>query len=336
MSPPDTADGPIPLEELRSRLEAPAAGAGLGRVTYVAPIAVAGASLTYRAALQGGPHTEIVVKIAPPGLEPVRNRDVLRQARALKAAGRIEGVRVPTVLFEDAGVPPEVPPLFAMTMEAGECLEPIFDGPALPPVQAIRGRALSAAEILGKLHSAQPARIQLEEPATSLEDELARWVRAFATVDESFRGRADDAAQVLADRLPTAAAPALLHGDYRLGNMLCDGDAVTAIIDWELWSVSDPRLDLAWFLLHRDHRANPHAGRPAPGMPSAGDLIGAYADARRCGVGELAWFEALVRFKQAAAGALILKRLVVSDQEREVRAIRLRTEVKDALEILES
>ena len=39
-----------------------------------------------------------MIKVAPPGLEPVRNRDVLRQARALRALHPVDGVNVPEVL----------------------------------------------------------------------------------------------------------------------------------------------------------------------------------------------------------------------------------------------
>jgi hypothetical protein len=55
-------------------------------------------SLTYAAALHAaGDDRRIVVKVAPPGLEPVRNRDVLRQARVLELLGRVPDVAVPEV-----------------------------------------------------------------------------------------------------------------------------------------------------------------------------------------------------------------------------------------------
>src|SRR5262249_54459658 len=143
----------------------------------------------------------------------------------------------------------------------------------------------------------------------SLRSEVERWVRAFSTVPESMQGRADEAAPLLLEGLPTEEGPSFLHGDYRLGNMLCHGAEVSAVIDWEIWSVSDPRLDLAWLLLHRDHTRNPNASREAPGMPSAAELVAEYESSRDRKVSDLSWFEAVVRFKQAAIGALIWKRL---------------------------
>ena len=64
-------------------------------------------SLTFTGLVTGGP-TEgerVVLKVAPPGLEPVRNRDVARQARLMRALAGAPGVRVPTVYFEDDGAP---------------------------------------------------------------------------------------------------------------------------------------------------------------------------------------------------------------------------------------
>lgn len=46
---------------------------------------------------------------------------------------------------------------------------------------------------------------------------------------------------------PAPAAPALCHGDFRTGNYLVDGGALTAILDWEFAAWSDPDEDVGWF-----------------------------------------------------------------------------------------
>ena len=61
----------------------------------------------------------MVVKVAPPGKPPTLNRDVLRQANVIRALGP-SAVPVPEVLLEDAGDPPEVPPLFVMSFLDGD------------------------------------------------------------------------------------------------------------------------------------------------------------------------------------------------------------------------
>src|SRR5689334_7521087 len=80
------------------------------RVTALRPFLTGASSLTYDATLIGGTMDRAVVKVAPPGLAPVRNRDVLRQARLLEILATVPGIEVPGVLACDDGAPPEVPP----------------------------------------------------------------------------------------------------------------------------------------------------------------------------------------------------------------------------------
>ena len=107
----------LPLDELQARLAAL-------RVAGIRRLAGGASSLTYAGTTAGG--REVVVKVAPAGVPPVLNRDVLRQARVLRALGGT-GVPVPEVLWEDGGNPPGVPPLFVMSFVAGTSLEPLFD-----------------------------------------------------------------------------------------------------------------------------------------------------------------------------------------------------------------
>ncbi|MGD9797459.1 MAG: phosphotransferase, partial [Acidimicrobiia bacterium] len=103
--------------------------------------------------------------------------------------------------------------------------------------------------------------------------------------------------------VPAAEPSALLHGDFRTGNVLAEEDHVTAVIDWEIWSRSDPRIDLAWFLVfvEDERRESP------PGTPSVDELLETYVAARGAPVADLDWFRALVRYKQTATGAFITR-----------------------------
>src|SRR5688500_5820563 len=122
-------------------------------------------SLTYSGTLGGG--RRVVVKIAPPGVAPTRSRDVLRQARLMRALhGR--GVAVPEVLWEDGGDPPEVPPLFVMSFVDGTSLEPLYDldpegdgGGDGDDEPVVADRMRRAARELAALHALDPAAIGL-------------------------------------------------------------------------------------------------------------------------------------------------------------------------------
>ncbi len=56
----------------------------------------------------------------------------------------------------------------------------------------------------------------------------------------------DYALRWLADHLPKQAEPRLLHGDFRMGNLMINGDGIAAILDWELAHIGDPAQDLAY------------------------------------------------------------------------------------------
>src|SRR5207237_1414852 len=45
---------------------------------------------------------------------------------------------------------------------------------------------------------------------------------------------------------PSASPPCLVHGDFRLGNLLADEDGLVAVLDWELAHLGDPVEDLGW------------------------------------------------------------------------------------------
>lgn len=271
-------------------------------------------SLTLAAGVElpGAPPQQIVLKVAPPGLPPVRNRDVLRQARILRSLGAV-GAVVPEVLFEDAGAPP----FFAMRHVRGDAYEPRLDVVEDPPDPAVvDARARAAARTLAELQSTELAALGVaDEPAVPLAAELDRWARLLSTVDPGICPGHAQLHEKLAAGIPARCAhPTLVHGDYRLANMLFVGPELAAVIDWEIWSVGDPRIDLAWLLMHTDPahafaasrgRANSEA---AAGMPAADELLAEYRAVRDVEVADLEWFLAHSFYKTASTIAALVKR----------------------------
>ncbi len=306
----------VDLDDLHRRATAAAQawapGCTLGRPE---PMAGGTIGLVFAVAVHDGPPEvpTAVLKVAPPGLPPVRNRDMLRQARCIGALDGRPGVGVPPLLFTDPGAPVEVPPLFATALVPGACTEPLLEASSrerLPEAET-RARAFGAVEMLAALHRLDPAEIGLgDEPVTSPTDEVDRWTATFDTVPDEVRTGYQACAAALWATAPEPLAPVVVHGDYRLGNMLSDGEQVRAIIDWEIWSRSDPRIDLSWFLFFTDEARHPVvAPGTDSGMPTDAELLAAYERATGGPVPDLAWFHALTRYKEAAAMALIAKHL---------------------------
>jgi aminoglycoside phosphotransferase (APT) family kinase protein len=299
---------------VRHRVERALAG-GLPRLTMtdLTPLPGGTSSLTFTAtvAVAGEPARRVVIKMAPPGLPARGNRDVLRQARVLRALSTVSDVRVPAVLMQD----PADPPLFVMSFVSGEAYEPLTDVMAEPPTaDVVARRAIAAAQMLARLHRIAPEAIGLPDTPLGAADELARWTRLFTTVDEDICPGHDAVAARLAARIPHGLRPSLLHGDYRVGNIQFAGDDLRAIIDWEIWSIGDPRFDLAWLLTMTDPPHSFHASRDernmaaGAGMPEPEVLAHAYADVAGYEPVDLDWFLAYCQYKSAAILSAFVKR----------------------------
>jgi aminoglycoside phosphotransferase (APT) family kinase protein len=112
--------------------------------------------------------------------------------------------------------------------------------------------------------------------------------------------------QRLLRAVPAGLPATVVHGDYRLGNMLCEGHEVKAIIDWEIWSLNDPRLDVGWMTMIADPN-RPQSRRIDLGMPSPERLLKEYESASGTTVADFEWFCGLMRYKLAATSSLITK-----------------------------
>ena len=189
-----------------------------------------------------------------PGVPPVLNRDVLRQARLLRA---LQGtaVPVPEVLWEDAGDPPDEPPLFVMSFVEGTSLEPLFDRHGDDPEAVVAERMRDAARTLAVAARARPG---FHRP------------RRRAGRRSEHRGRS--LVPAARDRRPGARCPAGPKRRRRSPSARTGGDARRGRArrlparqppgrrrrpsprssTGRSGRVGDPRIDLGWFLANAD------------------------------------------------------------------------------------
>lgn len=280
---------------LAARVVASLRDAGItGEASPLEPMLGGHSGLTYRVAV--GDH-DLVIKAVPPGQRPIGRHDMLRQARILQALSGTD-VPVPAVRASEEPAEGEGQAWFAMDLVEGESLEPVLDDPAVEPAVAA-ARMRRAATVLPRLHAVPLADLPVDiEPLTPF-DELARWIRTMNAVPPELVPRGDELRDRLAADVPEAVEPVLVHGDYRLGNILSQGTEPAALIDWEIWSPGDPRVELGWFLVFADGSNFPGVGREVPGLPGADELVDLYTGEGRA-LPDLTWFDALGRFKMAA------------------------------------
>jgi aminoglycoside phosphotransferase (APT) family kinase protein len=264
--------------------------AGLSDVGPLAVLPGGHSGLTYR--LGTGAGREAVVKAVPRGQRSVGRHDMLKQARILAALAGTD-VPVPAVVAVDE----TEPAWFAVDFVHGESVEPTLDDPAIDPAVAA-ARMSRAAEILPRLHRVPLESLPAGATTFSPAEELARWAKTMGAVPAELVPGAAALEAALHASVPQALTPTLVHGDYRLGNIICEGLEPVAVIDWEIWSIGDPRVELGWFLVFADGSNFPGVGREVPGLPSEADLLAVYAEGRAPEA--MDWFNALGRFKMAA------------------------------------
>lgn len=167
---------------------------------------------------------------------------------------------------------------------------------------------------LADLHALDPASVGLADfgrPEGYLARQVATWRRQLDASRSRPLPGLDRLADQLGQAVPESARTAVVHGDYRLDNVLVVGSGdrprVSAILDWEMATLGDPLVDLGIFALYWELGqildpstiTLPSAVDPAAGYPTFGELLEAYAERARIAVPDLCWYRAFAAFKLA-------------------------------------
>lgn len=141
---------------------------------------------------------------------------------------------------------------------------------------------------LGRLHArVDPGAIDGLETVDRLADYRER-IDEMGLVSPAF----ELALRTLGATAPDPVEPVVVHGDFRLGNLLVDEGGLTAVLDWELAHLGDPRVDLGWLCV----KAWRFGGtEPVAGIGPLDPFLDAYAasSGHRFDRAEVEWFELL-------------------------------------------
>ncbi|WP_343573672.1 phosphotransferase family protein [Mycobacterium sp.] len=139
--------------------------------------------------------------------------------------------------------------------------------------------ATGRSRLLGQCAQALTAihRADATDPRLSTGDQLAEWrgrLDAMADTTATFEW----AFRWLAGNRPPPSPPRLVHGDFRMGNLIVDGSGLAAVLDWELVHVGEVYEDLAWFCI-RAWRFGAPSSLAAGGLGSIEDFLHCYEKA---------------------------------------------------------
>ncbi len=280
------------------------AGIGSGEL-QIEPIGDGHSNVTY--AVRRGDR-RFILRRPPRGPLPPSAHDVLREARVIGALGPT-AARVPQVLAvgDDAAIIGA--PFFIMEQVDGEVisseLPAIFD----PPEERRRiGEQLIDA--LVELHGVDWRAAGLEgfgKPTGYLERQLRR----FGGLWQHNRTReledVDAVGNWLQANLPESGEATIVHGDYRLGNVIFEAQAparLAAILDWEMATIGDPLADLGYFAtLYVDSDDPPlgmfelNAMTREEGFPLRAELIARYEQGSGRAMTDIRWYQTLALWK---------------------------------------
>jgi len=218
----------------------------------------------------------------------------------LKAA-RAAGVPVPAVRWCESDPAVLGSAFFVMELVGGEAIARRL----LRDAEYSRAREVLPEQLAGalaRIHAMDVGPLDfLARPAASTSpaaSELARYRSVFDTIAPDPHPVLELAFRWLGARTPAAAMQTVVHGDFRMGNVLVDAGGLTAVLDWELAHVGDSMEDLGWLCV-RAWRFG--AAAPVGGLCERERLLDAYARAsgRAVDPAVVHWWEVFGNLKWA-------------------------------------
>jgi aminoglycoside phosphotransferase (APT) family kinase protein len=233
--------------------------------------------------------------------------DMAREHRVLSALAPTEVPVPPLVgLCEDESVTGA--PFYAMEFVEGPVLRGVAEAEVFPDEGDRRAIGYRVAETLASIHAVDPDAVGLGDLGRK-EDYVARQLRRWQGQWEKSKTReletVDRVHERLAARIPEQGPATLVHGDYRLDNMiLTPGGEVAAVVDWELCTLGDPLADVGTLMAYWPERGEQGIalGAPAnlaPGFPTRDELTARYAQSSGRDISELDFYLALGYWKLA-------------------------------------
>jgi aminoglycoside phosphotransferase (APT) family kinase protein len=305
----EAAELELPPLVVREPLEAflDAEGIGAGRIE-VEPIGEGHSNVTF---LVERGDTRVVLRRPPRPPLPPSAHDVLREARLLSA---LDGtpVRIPRVLATCADESVLGVPFYVMEEVHGSVITSDIPEPLDNPAE----RRRTCEELVDQLVEVHA----VDWPASGLEGYgkptgyLERQLRRFSGLWDHNKTRelpvVEEVGRWLGANLPESPASTVVHGDYRLGNVMVADEAparIVAIFDWEMSTIGDPLADVGYLSVTWAQAGDPDdtsfgrlsAATRREGFMTREELIGRYEDKSGRSMAAVNWYQALALWKAA-------------------------------------
>ena len=272
-------------------------------------------NLTYRFVDQAG--SAYVLRRPPLGNVLESAHDMGREHRIIHALHGADVPVAPTVgLCRDKAV--NGAPFYVMDYVRGTVLHDDEAAGALAPTER-HSLGMDTIEVLARLHLVDPDAVGLADLGRKeayLARQLKRWNRQWEASKTHEIPEMEESSRLLAEAMPEQVGATIVHGDYRLGNMMVGSGKIRAVLDWELCTLGDPLADVGYLLnswVEPGEEAPPTGAAELPptvvgGFPSRQEISVWYE--RRTGRSLLAinYYRAFSHWRLAAIGQGVYKR----------------------------
>jgi aminoglycoside phosphotransferase (APT) family kinase protein len=233
--------------------------------------------------------------------------DMAREFKVVSALGPTEVPVAPVVgLCEDEAV--NDAPFYVMEFVEGPVLRGLAEAETFPDEADRRAIGERVADTLVAIHAVDPEAVGLGDLGRK-EDyvarQLHRWHGQWEKSKTRELGPIDRVHESLSTRIPEQGPATIVHGDYRLDNMILTPEGeVAAVVDWELCTLGDPLADVGLLMAYWPERGEDTLalGLPAnlaAGFPSRGELMDRYAERSGRDLSDLGFYVALGYWKLA-------------------------------------
>jgi len=251
------------------------------------------------------------LRIPPAGAPASRDAGILREWRIIEA---LDGTEVPHTTA--VGVCPDAAvlgrPFYLMgfvdgwsPMDSRRWPEPFDSDHSLRP--ALAYQLAEGIALLSKVNWKAKGLTDLGRPDGFHERQVDRWIGFLERIKKRDLPGLEVATDWLRTHKPLDFIPGLMHGDYQFANVMYRHGAparLAAIVDWEMGTVGDPKLDLGWMV--QSWPTDPDTPQDSEmtyvdmrGMPSRDEVVAHYAAVSGRQVDDLDYYLVLAKWKLA-------------------------------------
>jgi aminoglycoside phosphotransferase (APT) family kinase protein len=262
-------------------------------------------NLTFLLSSEAG---ELILRRPPTGTLLTSAHDMGRESRIQRS---LENSNVPVarIIMSDQGGLIDVP-CYVMEKVEGYVIRDTVPSGYAESLSDRQRMTQAFVDTLAALHSVDPEAVGLGDygrPDGFMARQIRRWTTQWEATWVDQVEEIDELGRLLADMVPSQTKAALVHGDFRLDNVVYASDdpgRIGAVLDWELSTVGDPLSDVGLLMLFWRQQGEPELPlvpgvTHLPGFPQRDDLLARYAATTGADLSDMDFYHAFAHFKFA-------------------------------------